>query len=322
MEGCKASLVDACGPRGDDKCVALGRERLCDVSLDLVARRATLVEAIEQEQRAPRLHCLPQHAVQLGVALTVLEVEVGVHVVPRGCEWAPVCQQPALQVLDPDRDGNELGAALECEHHELAHQRRLARGRLGRQEHGRRRRDLTADAALLVQGAQPVAQAVGILERRRHPVRFQGRHRNRHGLLEDIEPLARERVQDVAVPCSQPLRPARPHRLEGDAWQLTRRVVPRVKVKSDFLSAHLRLELVPAGVVSATHLRIHPLDMTAAVDTSHRHHLAREVRAQPRAPRRLQRVSRHRVQVRRLHGADQRLERLRHPLLSRTPLVL
>ena len=52
------------------------------------------------------------------------------------------------------------------------------------------------------------------------------------------------------------------------------------------------------------------------------HNLAGEVRAQPRGPRRTKRVSRHGVQVRRLHGADQRLERLRRPLPSRTPLVL
>ena len=66
--------------------MALRRQDLLHVPLDVGCSPPALVQPIEDEQRAPRHHRLPQGRVQCVPrgTLAVLEIEVGVHPVPLG----------------------------------------------------------------------------------------------------------------------------------------------------------------------------------------------------------------------------------------------
>ena len=112
--------------KGGEQDVALRREDLGDVPLDLRALLAALVEAVEQEQRTARRHRLAQHQVR---GLAVLEAEEGVDPVPRRRERVGLAEQPRLQQLHLDEDGNELGVGpVERVHDDLVEQRRLCTG--------------------------------------------------------------------------------------------------------------------------------------------------------------------------------------------------
>mmetsp|Transcript_24372 Transcript_24372/g.72246 ORF Transcript_24372/g.72246 Transcript_24372/m.72246 type:complete len:219 (+) Transcript_24372:83-739(+) len=63
VEGRETGLTDARGPRSGEQHVSLRSEHLGDVPLNLLAVRATLVEPVQQEQRAAHHHRLSQHAV-------------------------------------------------------------------------------------------------------------------------------------------------------------------------------------------------------------------------------------------------------------------
>ena len=115
-----ALIFDAVRSRGGEQDVALRREDLGDVPLDLLALLAALVEAVQQEQRTARRHCLAQHQVR---GLAVLEAEEGVDPVPRRPERVWLVEQPRLQQLHLDEDGNELGVgAVERVHDDLVEQ--------------------------------------------------------------------------------------------------------------------------------------------------------------------------------------------------------
>ena len=73
--------------------MALRREDLGHVPLDLLALFATLVEAVEQEQRTARRHCLAQHQVR---GLAVLQAQESVDPVPRRRERVGIAEQPRL----------------------------------------------------------------------------------------------------------------------------------------------------------------------------------------------------------------------------------
>ena len=106
--------------RSCEQDVALRREDLGDVPLDLHALLAALVEAVEQEQRTARRHGLAQHQVR---GLVVLKAEEGVDPVPRRPERVRLVEQPGLQQLHLDEDGNELGVcAVKHVHDDLVEQ--------------------------------------------------------------------------------------------------------------------------------------------------------------------------------------------------------
>ena len=70
---------------GEDNGVALRREDLAQVAQQLVARDTALVDAVDEQQRAPRHHRLPQHARE-GRARAVDALQVRVDPVPRAAE--------------------------------------------------------------------------------------------------------------------------------------------------------------------------------------------------------------------------------------------
>mmetsp|Transcript_49959 Transcript_49959/g.166943 ORF Transcript_49959/g.166943 Transcript_49959/m.166943 type:complete len:296 (+) Transcript_49959:497-1384(+) len=216
----------ACGPRSGEQHVSLGSEHLGDVPLNLLALCASLVEPIQQEQRAARHHRLPQHAVQRR-RLAVLEAQIGVDPIPRRRERAMRLDEPLLQPLHLDQDRDELTVEREGDH--LRQQRRLAARRAGGQQRRRRPSRLSARKPLLVHRAQLGGEAAGVDNRGQlHPG---ARHLDGDALLQRIEPPTGERVGDVRVLRAQGGGVPRSKRLKNGHGDLERRVVPRVQCR-------------------------------------------------------------------------------------------
>ena len=92
----KARPVEPIGARRDEDHVSLWREHLRHVPLDGRAHSATLIHAIEQQQRTSRAHRAAQHAVHISVG-AVHAAQVCVDPVPRGGKGVPMLleeQQP------------------------------------------------------------------------------------------------------------------------------------------------------------------------------------------------------------------------------------
>ena len=251
-------------PARDDEHVPLRREHLRAMLLDLVACPASLVDAVDQDQRSPRHERLPKCEVEVGAA-TVRRVQVRVRPVPSGSEGLAVAvvQEQLLQPLhlDQDRDQRTAAAAalglgaLQRMHHELRHQACLARGWARRQKDGTGRRSV-AVAPPRIHAMQPVGQPTHVAHLRQ---RRSGRRRRRRRITTSIDT-----ADAVACPTAD------------DAAAVARH---RHLVKRHHLNRHALLKHVepPAGesVGDAGMLRAHVASILA------QHYLQRCRRHQP-----------------------------------------
>ena len=88
--------------------MSLGCEHVEHMPLEMQLRLAALVDAVQYEQRTPRNHRLPQHAVER--VACVLDSQICVDPVPRGGKGVLV-GRPAFVFEQPSVQGVDLWAA-------------------------------------------------------------------------------------------------------------------------------------------------------------------------------------------------------------------
>jgi hypothetical protein len=183
-----AHALEAGGARRDEQAVPLRCEHLGDVPLDGCTLAPALVDAVEQQERAARVHRAAQHAVDVGVG-AVHTLQVRVDPVPRGGEDVAVLveEQQPLQLLHAHKDRHQL-PAVEHLRHKLRHEARLARRRRPGEQHAPTLLRVPV-APRRVHSEQlggertHVAKVLGVLA-------LPGAHDERHELLTHVEALA------------------------------------------------------------------------------------------------------------------------------------
>ena len=203
-EAVEARRSNAIGSRRDEDYVALQREHLGHVPLDLVASLSALVQAIHEQERAPRCDRLPKHAVEQGLRLAQRELQVRDDPVGGGRKLVGLLKNPRLQLLHPDQDGQwrvgrGIAARVEQMHDRPADQGALAHRRTSSQEH---RSGVVHGAALRQlreERTQPLDQRLGRLDALQPRVAAV-RDVDVHALPPGVELPSRQRVADALVP--------------------------------------------------------------------------------------------------------------------------
>ena len=266
-----AGQVDARMARCAQHHVPLWCEHVSNVRLDLVALLPTLIQPVNQEERAPRCHHLPQEAVEWW---RMLEAKVGIDVVPCLGECFGIQQKAPLQVRHLDHDGHELAlGGCERQRNQLRQQGGLpCCGRRSQQSSARRIATPTLGTVRILP-SEPGAQAVSIAEQWRRVRRGRSSASRSigggHTQLKCVPPGAGGCIHDCRVLVAHRVQVPRAERLERCVRQLARRVVPRMQPNGPTTDTH--------GAVSSS-LHVHP---GLARPLSHRQPLTGSVGARP-----------------------------------------